>query len=44
MISPPESDRIKIILAVLLVFFLLFILTGRIIAQISDKFYFSIFA
>ena len=44
MISPPESDRIKIILAVLLVFFLLFILTGKIIAQITDKFYFSIFA
>jgi len=44
MISPSESDRIKIMLAVPLVFFLLFILTGKIIAQITDKFYFSIFA
>jgi len=44
MLSPSESDRLKMMIAVPLVFFILFILTGRIIAQITDKFYFSIFA
>jgi hypothetical protein len=43
MLSPSEPDRVKMMIVVPLVFFILFILTGRIIAQITDKFYFSIF-
>lgn len=44
MLSPSESDRIKMMIAIPLIFFVLFILTSRIIAQITDKFYFSIFS
>lgn len=44
MLLPSESDRLKLMIGVPLIFFVLFILTGRIIAQITDKFYFSIFA
>lgn len=44
MLSPTDSDRIKMMIAVPMVFFILFILTGRIVSQITDKFYFSIFS
>ncbi|MBN2664966.1 MAG: hypothetical protein JXR67_00535 [Bacteroidales bacterium] len=44
MLSPSESDRLKLMIGVPLIFFILFILTGRIITQITDKFYFSFFA
>lgn len=44
MLSPSEPDRLKLMIGVPLIFFILFILTGRIITQITDKFYFSFFA
>ena len=44
MLSPSESDRLKLMIGVPMIFFILFILTGRIITQITDKFYFSFFA
>ncbi len=44
MLSPSESDRLKLMLGVPMIFFVLFILTGKIITQITDKFYFTFFA
>ena len=44
MLSPSDSDRLKLMIGVPLIFFILYILTGRIITQITDKFYFSFFA
>lgn len=44
MLAPSDSDRLKLMIGVPLIFFILYILTGRIITQITDKFYFSFFA